>query len=142
MEKTDDLRQISLNTYEVANQVNDFLSSNFEILSNDILRAFFLSFCFLIVSYIIWLLSKNVLLNIVDKIAKKSKTKLDDFMMKRKVFRTLAHFIPLVFMDSFVNISLINFDKIRLALLNLNNVLIIIVFMVVLLEYLGLLEIY
>lgn len=121
---------ISEQTYEYALLVNDFLANQFPVLEGDVFRSIILSILFIGVFFLIWFISKNILLSIVDKIAARSKTTFDDHLVKRKVFRTLAHLAPILFMDSFVNITFIQFENIRLSALHLNNLLIVIVIMI------------
>lgn len=123
------LEGISDSTYEYAQLINEFLIDKFPVLEGDIIRALVLSIFFIGFFYLIWFFSKNIILSIVDKIAARSKTTFDDHLVKRKVFRTLAHLIPILFMDSFVNITFLYFENIRLTMLHLNNLLIFIVLM-------------
>jgi miniconductance mechanosensitive channel len=54
-------------------------------------------FTLLILIFLAWLghyLTRQIILRIVHRIAYKSKTQWDDFMVNRKVFRNLAHLVP------------------------------------------------
>ncbi len=57
-----------------------------------------------ILSVIIWWLTREVLLTLIKRLAKKSKTKLDDVLVERKFFNAVAHILPLLFMDYFFSI--------------------------------------
>ncbi|MEX2483443.1 MAG: mechanosensitive ion channel domain-containing protein [Brumimicrobium sp.] len=57
-----------------------------------------------IVSIIIWWLTKEVLLGLINSFARKSKTKLDDILVENKFFSAVAHIIPLMLMDYFFSI--------------------------------------
>ncbi|HDR52543.1 MAG TPA: mechanosensitive ion channel [Mariniphaga anaerophila] len=51
----------------------------------------------LILIFLAWLghyLTRQIILRIVHRIARKSKTQWDDFMVNRRVFRNLAHLVP------------------------------------------------
>lgn len=50
----------------------------------------------LILSYLAFLLTRKVLLVTVIKMVRRSKSKLDDHLVKQKVFHRLAHLVPIV----------------------------------------------
>ena len=50
--------------------------------------------CLLILCAIGWWIARVILLNIVDKLAAKTASKWDDYLVERKVFRGIAYIIP------------------------------------------------
>lgn len=65
----------------------------------------------LVVSSLIWWISRNVMLRIVHYLADKSKTPWDDFLVNNKFFKALAHLVPLLFMDYFLSIVLFAYPE-------------------------------
>lgn len=65
-----------------------------------------------VVSVIIWWLTKEVLLGLINTFARKSKTKLDDILVENKFFNAIAHIIPLLLMDYFFSIVFFTFPDI------------------------------
>ncbi len=65
----------------------------------------------LIISSVIWWVSRTVMVNVVHYLAGKSRTPWDDFLVSNKFFKALAHLIPLLFMDYFLSIVLFAYPK-------------------------------
>lgn len=55
----------------------------------------------IIASILIWWLTREVLLGIIRSFADRTKTKLDDILVEKKFFNSIAHILPLLFMDYF-----------------------------------------
>ena len=122
-------QEVTVNNYQIAQEINDWININVTFLDNKLTRAFVLTIVSLILLYLLRLLAKHLLLKLVDKFAKKSKTKLDNHMVERKVFKLLSGLIPLVFLDGFVNVIFLYYPSLRDDLLQLNNLLIIVIIM-------------
>lgn len=60
----------------------------------------------ILLDYIIW----KVLRSISVKLARKSKTNFDNFLVAHKVPRNVAHILPLLFLFNFIPIALTNFS--------------------------------
>ena len=60
------------------------------------LNMILLLIALLLIIFIIDFISRKILLKIFSKIAKRSKSNFDDIMVSNKVFRNVAHIIPLV----------------------------------------------
>lgn len=58
----------------------------------------------IILSILIWWLTRQVLVGIIHTFASRTKTKLDDALVEKKFFNALAHILPLLFMDYFFSI--------------------------------------
>ena len=59
-----------------------------------------------VVFLILWYLSRVVMRISVHYLASKSKTMLDDYLVSKKVFSSLAHIVPLSALYTFLSISL------------------------------------
>lgn len=76
-------------------------------------------------SLLVWYLSRVLLLQILHMLVDRSKSTLDDHLLKNKVFRSLAHLVPLMFMDYFLSIVFYQFPNTHGGLSKLVSVLII-----------------
>lgn len=65
------------------------------------LNMILLLIALLLIVFIIDFISRKILLKIFSKIAKRSKSNFDDIMVSNKVFRNVAHIIPLVIAEEF-----------------------------------------
>lgn len=74
-----------------------------------------------------WYLTRLILLAIIKTIALRSKTRFDDLLVEKKFFKSLAHILPLLFLDYFFSITFISFPKILEFSLRLNDFLIVLV---------------
>jgi miniconductance mechanosensitive channel len=62
-------------------------------------------------SLLIWYVSRVLLLQILHMLVDRSKSTLDDHLLKNKVFRSLAHLVPLMFMEYFLSIVFYQFPN-------------------------------
>ncbi len=79
----------------------------------------------IIFSLIIWYFSRVLLLQMLHMLVDRSKSTLDDHLLRNKVFRSLAHLVPLMFMDYFLSIVFYQFPNTHGGLSKLVSVLII-----------------
>lgn len=79
----------------------------------------------IIFSLVIWYFSRVLLLQILHMLVDRSKSTLDDHLLRNKVFRSLAHLVPLMFMDYFLSIVFYQFPNTHGGLSKLVSVLII-----------------
>ena len=54
---------------------------------------------------IIWFFTRQVLVGVVNSFASKTKTELDDILVKNRFFGSLAHLVPLLFLDYLFEIA-------------------------------------
>lgn len=66
-----------------------------------------------VASVIIWFVSRQILLEILHKIAVRSKATWDDHFMKNRVFKGLALLVPLLFMESFLDVTFFGYPNFR-----------------------------
>ena len=65
-----------------------------------------------VASVLIWFISRLILLEIMHKVAIRSKTEWDDYLMKNKVFKGLAMVVPLIFMEYFLSIVFFHYTDV------------------------------
>jgi miniconductance mechanosensitive channel len=85
----------------------------------------------LIASFLVWLLSRFILIEVMHVVAGKSKTVWDDYLMNNKVFKGLALLVPLMFMEYFLSIVFFHYPEVRSGFVTLSKVLIILAVMVI-----------
>ena len=103
------------------------LLSNIDYQSDKYLWLFGLLSGVAIVSLIIWFLTKIILIKIVEVFASKSKTKLDDYLVDKGFFSSLAHLFPLLLLDVFFKVAFFSFPNILEYALRLNDLLLVVV---------------
>ncbi len=85
----------------------------------------------ILASALVWLVSRFILIRVVNVAAGKSKTEWDDHLMNNKVFRGLALIVPLMFMDYFLSIAFFHYPDMQSVLVKFSTVLIIIACIVI-----------
>ena len=63
----------------------------------------------ILASYVIYWLTKKILLNTVARFIKKTKTKRDDILLKHKIFEKLSHIVPILFLYLAIPLFLHNY---------------------------------
>jgi miniconductance mechanosensitive channel len=119
----------SFYTVDKSAPIEDLLS-NPAYASHKYLWMFALLAGMAVLSVLIWYLTRQVLLAVIKTIALKSKTKLDDLLVEKKFFSSIAHILPLLFMDYFFSIVFFSFPKILEFSIRLNDFLIVLVILV------------
>lgn len=85
----------------------------------------------LIVLFVLtWYLTRMILLAVIKTIALRSKTKFDDLLVQKKFFKSVAHILPLFFLDYFFSITFVSYPKVLELSLRLNDFLIILVILI------------
>ena len=84
-----------------------------------------------VASVIIWFVARQILLEILHKIAVRSKATWDDHFMKNKVFKGLALLVPLFFMEYFLSIVFFGYPSFKIFGDKIVSVLILVAVMVV-----------
>lgn len=82
-------------------------------------------------SFLVWVISRFILIQVMHTVAGKSKTVWDDHLMNNKVFKGLALLVPLMFMDYFLSIAFFNYPEIQSVLVKFSKVLIVLAVMVI-----------
>lgn len=56
-------------------------------------------------------IAKRLLLSVIDRVVKKTKTDLDDIFLEKKVFHNLAHLVPPLLLESLIPSFFLGYDK-------------------------------
>ncbi len=81
-------------------------------------------------SLAVWYISRVILIKVLYALVDRTKSSLDDHLVKNKVFRSLAHLVPLMFMDYFLSIVFYQFPSMHGGLSKLVSVMILFAVMV------------
>lgn len=92
---------------------------------------------FFILCLIIWHVSRFLLVRLTFMFFDRTKTKWDDYLLKNKFFRAVAHLIPLMFMEYFLSIVFYNYPQLQSIANKLTESFIIIVFMIIINRFLS-----
>jgi len=86
---------------------------------------------------VIWFVSNLVLVKLTFMFFDRTKTKWDDYLLKNKFFKALAHLIPLLFADYFLSIIFYHYPKMQLFTSKLVGASIVFVFIFVINRFLS-----
>ena len=107
-------------------------------LSGDILiytRTFLLLLLAFVLSWIVWMISRLILTQIIHSVAYRSKTKWDDYLVKNRFFSALAHMVPLLFMEPMIRTVFYNFGTLSEFFIRLIDLAIIFVALISLIRF-------
>ncbi|MFT5582061.1 MAG: miniconductance mechanosensitive channel, partial [Psychromonas sp.] len=90
-----------------------------------------MSLVLLALFFAMWVLSRTIMVKLTHTLVDKSKTTWDDHLMKNKVFRSLAHLVPLMFLEYFLSICFYRYPTLSS---NWTNAIIILIIVVVLIS--------
>ncbi|MBI1837942.1 MAG: mechanosensitive ion channel [Flavobacteriia bacterium] len=86
--------------------------------------------CLMFTSLILWWVSKFVITKLLIIIIKRTKIRWDNHLKANKVFRSLAHVVPLLFMDYFLSIVFYQYPVINMFFLKVLHVMIVFTVMI------------
>lgn len=132
------VHKLDLNSQEILDKTNDILTG--WGMEGDVLiygRTVILFLLLIGLSFIVWWISRNILLQIVHRIAYKTKSKWDDYLVKERFFGAFAHIIPLLFMDYFLGIVFHSFPRVSDFMIRLTDFIIIFVVIIVVMRFLN-----
>ena len=132
------VHKLDFNSQEILNKTNEIMSS--WGLEGDALiytRTGILLVLIVGISFAIWWLSRNIILQIVHQFAHKTKTKWDDYLVEKKFFAAVAHLIPLLFLDFFFGIVFHSFPRVADFLIRVTDFVIIYVVILVFIRFLN-----
>ncbi|NOQ73022.1 MAG: mechanosensitive ion channel [Crocinitomix sp.] len=89
------------------------------------------------ISFILWWVTKKVLIELIHRFANKSKTKWDDYLVKNKVFSAIAHLVPFLFLDFMIQSVFSSFPRIAEFLVRATDIVIIVIVLYVILRVLN-----
>ncbi|MDX1444679.1 mechanosensitive ion channel family protein [Lishizhenia sp.] len=90
--------------YENGNMSADQILHSETFQSHQLLWTLGMFVAMIILSILIWILSRQVMLQFLHMLADRSKTEWDDILVKNKFFYALAQLVPLYFMDYLASI--------------------------------------
>ncbi len=93
-----------------------------------------------ILSLILWWISRKIMITVLHHLAGKSKTMWDDYLVDKRFFAAIAHLVPLLFMDSFIKLVFIDYPKLANFLLKTVDIVIIFVVLIALIRFLSAFE--
>jgi len=134
----DKLRDWIFSFYQNKNLVSadDVLNSN-AFQNHQLLWTLGMFLGMIILAVLIWVLSRQVMLQFVHVLADRSKTEWDDILVKNKFFYALAQLVPLYFMDYLASIVFQFYpDKLDYAL-RLIDVVLVFVILISLIRFLN-----
>lgn len=85
----------------------------------------------IIASFLVWITSRFLLIQVMHTIAGKSKTDWDDHLMNNKVFKGLALLVPLMFMEYWLSIVFFHYPDYQSFFVTVSQVLIIFACMII-----------
>ncbi|MEJ6589336.1 MAG: mechanosensitive ion channel [Crocinitomicaceae bacterium] len=95
----------------ILNWIKSFYNDSNDIFLKDTFQndtpwiTLILVLCSAVVFIILWYISRTVMRVAVQFFASKSKTKLDDYLVSKKVFSSLAHIVPLMALYSLLSLA-------------------------------------
>lgn len=122
-------------------QTMDALISNEAFQNDKYFWMFGLLIAMILVSIIIWWLTRQVLLSVIRSLANRTKTKLDDILVEKKFFNAIAHILPLLFMDYFFSMVFFAFPDMLEFSHRINDFLIIFAVLVSIRRFLNALKV-
>jgi miniconductance mechanosensitive channel len=108
--------------------------------SHNLYWALGMFFALLVVSIIMWFFARLVLVKSLHLLATKSRVTWDDFLVEHRVFRSLAHLAPLMFMEYFLSIAFYQYPRMQGFWSKLTYILIILAVMVTFIRALSALQ--
>ncbi len=89
------------------------------------------------ISFVLWWLTRKILIEVIHGVAHKSKTKWDDYLVKNKVFSAIAHLVPFLFLDFMIQTVFSSFPRIAEFLIMATDIVIIIIVLYVIIRTLN-----
>ena len=128
----------SLQSQALVRWTNDALGSvGVEGDSQMYLRTLLLLLGATFISFILWWVTKKVLIEVIHRFVYKSKTKWDDYLVKNKVFSAIAHLVPFLFLDFMILTVFSSFPLIADFLLRATDIVIIVIILYFILRTLN-----
>jgi len=90
----------------------------------------------ILVCTLLWWATRKILITIIHKLADKSKTMWDDYLVENKFFAAIANLVPLLFIDSLVRTVFVDYPKIGSFFMKTSDVVIVFVILIAILRFL------
>jgi len=130
-----DLGPLSQVVIEKTNTVLSQIGINSDYLN--IFRTIILFIGVVVFSMILWWLSRKVMVLSVNKLASKSKTKWDDYLVEKRFFAVIANLVPLIFMDNLIKMVFVNYQLLASFMIKMIDVVIVFVLLIATLRFLS-----
>ena len=130
--------RLNLGAKEIVTQSNELLGD--WGLDGDALvytRTLLLAFLVVGFSFLLWWITRNILLSIIYRIAGKTKTTWDDELVRNKFFSGCAHLVPLLLMDYFMLVVFYDFPNLTDIGIRLADIAIIFVLNIIAMRFLN-----
>ena len=89
-----------------------------------------------IVGFALWWLTRKILISIIHKLADKSKTMWDDYLVENKFFSAISNLVPLLFIDSFVRTVFVDYPRLGTFVMKASDVITVFVVLLAILRFL------
>lgn len=109
-------------------------------LDHQLFWCFGMFLALLVVCWIVWNISRFLLIRVSYMFFDRTKTKWDDFLIRNKFFRALANLIPLMFIENFLEIVFYHYPNILAFFLKTVEVLIILSIILIVNRFLSTLK--
>jgi miniconductance mechanosensitive channel len=108
---------------EYAKWLDDWLTSHLGASADtvDIIKFIILFVSVIAISAIVWWVTRKVLLAIVSKLVKRTKSKWDDYLLEHRFFTKLAHIVPALFVGAATPYTLTDFPTWVPAMINVTE---------------------
>lgn len=136
----------TLTGFMESNELNEFIGWCNSILTDSFgltgdglsyTRTGILLFLSVGISFILWWGTRRILIEVIHKIADKSKTKWDDYLVENRFFAALAHLVPFLFVDAMIQTVFYDFNVVGDFFLRLTDIVIVIISLYVVLRFLN-----
>ncbi|SFT56355.1 miniconductance mechanosensitive channel [Lishizhenia tianjinensis] len=134
----DQIKDWILSFYQKGNMSAEQILESDAFQNHQLLWTLGLFVAMIILSLFVWILSRQVMLQLVHMIADRSKTEWDDILVKNKFFYALAQLVPLFFMDYMVSIVFAFYeDSVENYALRVIDVVLVFVILISILRFLN-----
>lgn len=88
-------------------------------------------------SFLLWWITRKILIQIIHGLVYRSKTKWDDYLIKNKFFAALAHLVPFLFVETLLRIVFSDFPKLTDFLLRFVGLIVVLISLVAINRFLN-----
>ena len=125
---------------EKTNAFLDNLGIDFQNIA--LIRTVVLFVGVILISILLWWITRKLLIKIIHFLSLKSKNHWDDLLIKKRFFAAIAHLIPLLFLEGFMNVVFDDYPDAKAFVVKSVEILIIFVVLIAVLRLLSTLEEY
>lgn len=93
-----------------------------------------------LVGVVLWWATRKILITIIHKLADKSKTLWDDYLVENRFFAVIANLVPLLFIDAFTRTVFVDYPRIASFVIKASDVVIVFVILLAILRFLTTFE--